>query len=68
MSRASIITLDESGTPVSREVESAGYDDELGFLYVYGEEAYQVDEVINMKSPVFCSVRFLREKAREVMA
>ncbi|ETA67407.1 hypothetical protein V7O61_08305 [Methanolobus sp. WCC1] len=68
MVRASIITLDKSGTPVSREVDNASYDDEAGFLYVHGTEMFQVDEVINMKSPAFCSVRFLREKAREALA
>ncbi|ETA69140.1 hypothetical protein MettiDRAFT_2634 [Methanolobus tindarius DSM 2278] len=68
MSRASIITLDESGTPVSREVDNATYDDETGFLYVHGKEAYQVDEVINMRSPTFCAVRFLREEARRAIA
>ncbi|SFM89916.1 hypothetical protein [Methanolobus profundi] len=60
MPRASIITVDDKGARVCREVASASYDDG-GFLYIHGKQAYEIDEIINMRSPAFCSVRFLHD-------
>lgn len=58
MVRAEITTIGNDGEMSTRVYGNVAYDDNY-LLYMYGESAYSVNEIINMKSPLFCSVRFL---------
>jgi hypothetical protein len=57
VARATITLIDRQGKHVIREVEDACFDGDC-LLHIYEKGAMDADEVINMRSPEFCSVKF----------